>query len=203
MGCRALPCRVIAPDRAYSTSSNRLALVRLRRPSRGAMGKRSPQHRRSSAAIEDWPVPGCCASPGTARTWRTTLQASCSDSVRLGVQRHRQSRFQEVPGGVNRVQRRQRALNAHLNSLREAQALSQRPMDTSKQPFLQSVTRTGTSVTRSRTLVCPARDRVPARPREGALGAAQLAPPRREGRPRLQADLGGGGSRTIEVSRLY
>ena len=30
MGCRALPCRVIAPDRAYSTSSNRLALVRLR-----------------------------------------------------------------------------------------------------------------------------------------------------------------------------
>ena len=136
MGCRALPCRVIAPDRAYSTSSNRLALVRLRRPSRGAMGKRSPQHRRSSAAIEDWPVPGCCASPGTARTWRTTLQASCSDSVRLGVQRHRQS---ALPGGGNRVQRRQ--------------ALSQRPMDTSKQPFLQSVTRTGTSVTRSRTLV--------------------------------------------------
>ena len=42
-----------------------------------------------------------------------------------------------------------------LNSLREAQALSQRPMDTSKQPFLQSVTRTGTSVTRSRTLVFP------------------------------------------------
>ena len=78
---------------------------------RGATVNGSPQHRRSSAAIEDWPIQGCCASPGTARTWRTTLQASCSDSVRLGVQRHGQGRVQEVPGGGSRVQRRQRALN--------------------------------------------------------------------------------------------
>ena len=127
MGCRALPCRVIAPDRAYSTSSNRLALVRLRRPSRGATVNGSPQHRRSSAAIEDWPVPGCCASPGTARTWRTTLQASCSDSVRLGVQRHRQSRFQEVPGGVNTGPKASRGTEQATWVLREAQALSQRP----------------------------------------------------------------------------
>ena len=109
-GCRALPCRVIAPDRASRPAPTDLTLVRLRRLSRGATVNGSPQHRRSSAAIEDWPVHGCCASPGTARTWRTTLQASCSDSVRLGVQRHRQS---ALPGGGNRVQRRQRALNAH------------------------------------------------------------------------------------------
>lgn len=98
-GCRALPCRVIAPDRASRPAPTDLTLVRLRRLSRGATVNGSPQHRRSSAAIEDWPVHGCCASPGTARTWRTTPQASCSDSV------------QEVPGGGNRVQRRERALN--------------------------------------------------------------------------------------------
>ena len=37
--------------------------------------------------------------------------------------------------------------------LREAQALSQRPMGTSKQPFIQSDTRTGPSDTRSGTLI--------------------------------------------------
>ena len=41
--------------------------------------------------------------------------------------------------------------------LREAQALSQRPMGTSKQPFIQSDTRTGPSDTRSGTLVTTGR----------------------------------------------
>ena len=101
-GCRALPCRVIAPDRASRPAPTDLTLVRLRRLSRGATVNGSPQHRRSSAAIEDWPVHGCCASPGTARTWRTTPQASCSDSVRLTLFAEQSQSNRLCSGGTRR-----------------------------------------------------------------------------------------------------
>ena len=167
------------------------------------MGKRSPQHRRSSAAIENWPVPGCCASPGTARTWRTTLQASCSDSVRLGVYsdtvRVAFRRYQAGSTGSKGVKGH---WTGHLGPDGSSSTLTA-AMNTSKQPFLQSDTRTGTSDTRSRALVRAAhrlrrrpghRRRgygVPARVRRGAVRR------RRQQHPRARRRAEGGGSMNI------
>ena len=74
--------------------------------------------------------------------------------------------------------------------LREAQALSQRPMGTSKQPFIQSDTRTGPSDTRSGTLISGEVGGREEREREGEgqVGGA------------LEAELDDGESQEIQVA---